>query len=288
MEYVKEIAEKQGYCFNVEKGSLGSRNIVIGDPEKAKVLFTAHYDTCAVLPFPNFITPKNFLIYLLYQIAIVIPVLLADGIVGFAFGLLGAHYPSLPVGELAFISTYVILFGFLILIAAGPSNKHTANDNTSGVTLLLDIMASLPEASRDKVSFVFFDLEEAGLIGSSSYASKHKDQAKNKLLINFDCVSDGKHILFALNKNADGFADLLKECYPSDENFTVEVVQKGVFYPSDQAVFKKGIGVAALKKAKRTGVLYMDRIHTKKDTVYQEENIEFLKNGSVRLAEKIA
>ena len=29
-------------------------NIVIGDIKSAKVIFTAHYDTCAVLPFPNF------------------------------------------------------------------------------------------------------------------------------------------------------------------------------------------------------------------------------------------
>ena len=42
------------------------RNLVLGDPENADVVFTAHYDTCARLPFPNFITPKNLLIYLLY------------------------------------------------------------------------------------------------------------------------------------------------------------------------------------------------------------------------------
>ena len=50
-----------------EKKGMKSRNIVLGDPDKAKVICTAHYDTCAVLPFPNFITPKNFLVYLLYQ-----------------------------------------------------------------------------------------------------------------------------------------------------------------------------------------------------------------------------
>ena len=40
------------------------RNLVLGDPENADVVFTAHYDTCARLPFPNFITPNNLLIYL--------------------------------------------------------------------------------------------------------------------------------------------------------------------------------------------------------------------------------
>ena len=27
----------------------------------------------------------------------------------------------------------------------------------------------------------------------------------------------------------------------------------------------------------------MDRIHTKKDVIYREENIEFLKNGAIEL-----
>ena len=44
-----------------------------------------------------------------------------------------------------------------------------------------------------------------------------------------------------------------------------------------------GVGVAALKRSKRFGILYMDRIHTKTDTVYREENIEFLKNGAITL-----
>ena len=52
------LARENGYSAHEEKGSLGAVNLVIGNPETAKVVFTAHYDTCAVLPFPNFITPK--------------------------------------------------------------------------------------------------------------------------------------------------------------------------------------------------------------------------------------
>ena len=63
--YVSEYAESLGYEHKLEKGSFGARNIVVGDPEKAKEVYTAHYDTCPVLPFPNFITPKNIGIYIL-------------------------------------------------------------------------------------------------------------------------------------------------------------------------------------------------------------------------------
>ena len=66
---------RYGYDFKVEKGAFGARNIVIGDPEAAKVLYTAHYDTCARMPFPNFITPKCLPIYLLYQILLTVVLL---------------------------------------------------------------------------------------------------------------------------------------------------------------------------------------------------------------------
>ena len=68
ISYVKEELKDSKYDISIEKGYFGSRNIVIGDVSKAKVLFTAHYDTCAVLPVPNFITPTNIFIYVLYQI----------------------------------------------------------------------------------------------------------------------------------------------------------------------------------------------------------------------------
>ena len=54
IDKVQEIINDKGLDVTIEKGSFGVRNIVVGDINKAKVVFTAHYDTCAVLPFPNF------------------------------------------------------------------------------------------------------------------------------------------------------------------------------------------------------------------------------------------
>ena len=48
-----------------------------------------------------------------------------------------------------------------------------------------------------------------------------------------------------------------------------------------------GVGVAALKKSKKLGVLYMDKIHTKKDLIYEQDNIDFLVKGSIRLIDSI-
>ena len=283
VQYVQSTAAKLGYQSRIEKGYFGARNIVVGDPDTAKVIYTAHYDTCAVMPFPNFITPKCIWLFLLYQIAVgilmvAIPSVLVTGIF-FGLAACGIEADALLLYDLWLILILAVCW----LIMAGPANKHTANDNTSGVTTLLDTMTALPEELRGEVAFVFFDLEEMGLFGSAGFASKHKKVTKNTLVVNFDCVSDGNNILFVLRKGATLYTDAIKIAFPSTDTFAAEVVSKGAIYPSDQANFACGVGVAALKKTKG-GLLYMDRIHTGRDTVYMEENIAYLTEGAVRLA----
>lgn len=276
IEWVKGMALDKGWAFNVEKGSFGTRNIVIGDVDKAKIVFTAHYDTCAVLPFPNFITPKNFLVYLIYQIFICLVIFVPMWILQFiGFVLLPDYF------EIVNLLSSGVLLLFVYLIMFGPANKHTANDNTSGVATILGLLNEFK--STDDVALVLFDFEEIGLVGSSSFASKHKAVMKDKILINFDCVSDGRYMLFVLNKKTSYLVGDFKESFVSNKDIDVEIVTKGVFYPSDQACFKKGIGVCALKKNKIFKSGYMDRIHTIKDTVFRKENIEFLVDGSRKL-----
>jgi hypothetical protein len=290
-EYVKGVAEKSGYDFNVEKCAFGAKNLVVGDPENAKVLYTAHYDTAPVLPFPNFITPKNISIYILFNFCVILGIFAVAIVFGFLAGvILGLTFEVLTLPEQTEDLLFDIIFeliyiaGFALMLF-GPANKHTVNDNTSGVITLLEIMQALPEEKKANAAFIFFDFEEQGLFGSSGYRSKHKKMTKDKLLINFDCVSDGKNILLVVKKKAKDRVKLLESAFSADENVTVEIATKGVFYPSDQSNFPCGVGVAALKKTKKRGVLYLDRIHTKRDVIFREENIEFLTSSSVKLVE---
>lgn len=286
--YMQQTAERYGYDLKVEKGSFGARNIVIGDVDHAKVLFTAHYDTCTRLPFPNLITPKSLFFYLLYQLLIVGVFLAFAFLIGFLAGLIPTFLPineEIAYTVASFLPT-VFYIAFLFLFFGGPANKHTANDNTSGVTTVLDVMRQLPEDQKSKVAFVLFDLEEAGLFGSSSFASKHKDVKANTLVINFDCVSDGDTILFALKKSTKKYAGLFEKAFVSTPDITVDITSNA-FYPSDNAAFSGGIGVAALKTSKLFRTLYMDRIHTNKDVVYREENIRFLTNGAIKLSQML-
>lgn len=253
------------------------RNLIIGDIDAAQVVLTAHYDTCAQLLFPNFITPKNPLLSILYSLVIVIPLFIAVFLSSFLLSFFSA-----PM-QIHYLASLIIYVGFMVLLLAGPPNKHTANDNTSGVITLCELLGALDQTQRSKVAFVFFDHEETGLIGSSFFRSKYKKQMSDKLLINFDCVSDGNHFLVCASKAARAqYGDLLKQSFtPSEEKSILFSNLESTYYPSDQAGFKMGVAIAALKHKKFLGY-YMDRIHTSADTVFDRSNITFLCNCILR------
>lgn len=281
--------EVAGWTVTVEHSALdplAGYNVVVGDLEQAKVLYTAHYDTQAVLPIPNFITPRNLLFYVFYQILLVIPLFLVMALVE---GIIFAFAPGTVALWLAPLTCLSICIFFIWWILDGPANQHTANDNTSGVITLVETALTLPTELRDKVCFVFFDNEEKGMFGSTGFASKHKAVKKNTLVINFDCVGDGDFIQFfprrGLKKEAATLETIETAFLPAG-NKEVQVVRGFGFYPSDNANFKKGAGVCALKHKKPFGY-YMDRIHTVKDTVCMEENIALLRDGCLRLAKEL-
>lgn len=281
-QWLTPILEQNGWAVREEKGSFGARNLVIGDPDTAKVIYTAHYDTCVRLPFPNFITPKSIPIYVLYQILLTIVILVA----GFAASFLAAVAAGLIHPGLTRAGYYVGLYGVLVLLLAGPANPHNANDNTSGVTAVVELALSMPPQLRETCAFILFDLEESGLYGSSGFAKKHKRVKKDTLLVNMDCVSDGETMLFCFRKDSRKETDRFRAAFIQDSRIRPEFLTKGYVYPSDQIHFNLGVGVSAMRSTKR-GLLYMNRIHTPRDTVYREENIAWLVEGCIRLAGEI-
>ena len=160
------------------------------------MVFTAHYDTCAVMPVPNFITPKNIAFYLVYQLIICVPIFAVMAILNAVLSFITTDF------FVHYILSLVVMFAMLYLLIAGPANKHTANDNTSGVITLCEIWSKLTDEQKQDVALVFFDNEEIGLVGSSIFKKQYGKIMENKLLINFDCVSDGDNILFSVSKTA--------------------------------------------------------------------------------------
>lgn len=285
-EYLRPLLRRRGYAPETaqEKGMGRSRNIVVGDPETAKLIFTAHYDTCAVLPIPNFITPRNLLWYGLYQALLVLLVLALCVAAEVAVLML---WPDASLAA-ALGAVYLMLAFCLWWMLDGKANRHTANDNTSGVAVLTEILLALPEELRGGVCCIYFDNEEKGLLGSRALAKRCKCAQKRALVVNFDCVSDGGSLQFfpskAVKKEPETLA-LLEECFAASGDKTSEVVRSFGLYPSDQACFARGVGVCALKRSKIFG-WYMDRIHTGRDRMFDERNIDLLREGALRFAQE--
>ena len=110
IEYIKARLATAGYEYgkdiNVEekgKGLFYSRNIVVGKPETAKILIGAHYDTCAAMPVPNFITPCNFGIYLVWQLLLTLLLCVPVGLLG------GVLNVVLDQPDLSFLIAYFLL-----------------------------------------------------------------------------------------------------------------------------------------------------------------------------------
>ncbi len=247
-------------------GLFKSRNIIVGDLNEAKYILTAHYDTAPVLPFPNICFPKNWIVYFGYTLLLCFIYFIILCVVDFILYLLNLSYLS---GYLSLISIAFIYYWMYF----GKANKHTANDNTSGVITLLEAMDN--PIIKEKCCFVFFDHEEIGLIGSSEFNKKYKSLLKDKIVFNFDCVSDGDYIMLVVSKALKKNMNELKEVFiDSDGKSFIITKSSTTFYPSDQMNFKKSIGFAALNR--NIFGYYLDKIHTSKDTVFDYKNIEII------------
>ena len=264
-------------------GLFKSRNLIVGDPDNCDYILSAHYDTAPVLPFPNFIAPRNLLITILYQL-VVIMVPLSLLIAGLSFLL--SHFFSEIHPLTFFLSNLFLLFLVLGLMLIGPANKHTANDNTSGVISVIETILAVSSAKRERICFVLFDLEEAGLLGSAAFRKKHNSSMKTTPLINLDCVSDGDHLLVVLNRKASQLPEFKQRLMDSFQAHVQEMPDKilrfekaeRIFYPSDQMGFPLSAAIAVFKKKPLIGY-YIDRLHTRHDVIFDEHNIQIISSA---------
>ena len=250
-------------------GLIKSRNLIVGDIKNAKIILAAHYDTCARMIVPNFITPKNPILAIAYSFVILIPMMILVMGMNMLFGLITDDF------TIHYLISVAAFFALMYVMVAGPANKHTANDNTSGVIMLCEMLQTLSPEELQKTAIVFFDNEEIGLVGSTGFRKLHKADMTNKLLINFDCISDGDNILVAVSKSArKNYNTTINEAFVIESQKKILLTEsEKTYYPSDQAGYPNHIAIAALRKNKILGY-YMDRIHTDKDTVFDESNID--------------
>lgn len=278
-----EMLEGFGWGVHTQQagGLVQSCNLIAGDVAKARVIFTAHYDTPARMPVPNFMAPRNLALTLLYQLALGLLLLAVPFAIAFGLLLLTGWF-------WLFISVYLLLVVLAMwLLLAGPANPSNANDNTSGVLSLCEIAAAMPPELQAHTALVFFDNEEKGLLGSYAFMKQY-GTLTGKLLVNFDCVGVGDTLLLvpgAKLRKSEKAAALLRQSFGGGEKLRVLVDGKPTtMYPSDQMWFGTGVGVAALRQSPLLG-LHLSRLHTARDTVLEQQNILDVCAGAQRLAE---
>lgn len=277
---VIEYAQEQGYTACVEEKKKDVRNIVIGDLSSAKYMITAHYDTPASIGLPNFIVPNNPVLFVGIQL------LLVAFLVAFAVGVGFLAYWICENDSISYLVGYFAYLILFLLMIKGPANRNNANDNTSGIVTLLEILSALPNDLRDSVCFVLFDMEEGGLIGSSIFRKTHKSVTESLVVLNLDCVGDGDIIQLTpvkkARKNPELLDSLAKVCGRVG-NKELRLREKG-FYggSSDHKNFPLGVAIMSFHYKKGIG-LYCGRIHTWRDTVLDKTNVDVLRDALISL-----
>lgn len=284
-DYIVQSLAKKGIEARVETTKDGkNNNIVIGDPTKAKAVFTAHYDTPARSIFPNIMIPKNKLIFYAYQFVPVLFLVAVSLLVGYLVGNL-----ILKSYEAFYISFMVAYYGLFFGIMRGFTNKFNYNDNTSGVATVLSVIDGLSADELQNFAFILFDNEEKGKKGSAAYYKDHADDMKGRFLVNFDCVGNGNNVIFIAQKDAVNSSEyeLLKKSFAEKDGFLLDFCSyKEGQSNSDHKNFPKGVACVACKKT-NNGLLYTPNIHTSRDIVASNENIDFITENTLSFIRKI-
>ena len=267
-----EVAE-MGYTAHIEQNDRGrQQNVVVGDPEHAAVTFTAHYDTPATILLPDLQIPRNYAVYLLWQIVTIGGMLLLSLILGAVIGLLTQN------GDLMILTFFGAFVTLMWLQLSGVANRNNVNDNTSGVATLLETMQRIPEENRDQAAFIFFDNMEKGRKGSKAYAHDHLEMQHTRFVVNVDSVGVGDTFVVAapsLAVQLPQYAKLekcLMACPDRTARFHSSVTTR---MNSDFRSFKCGVGVMACKQVSGVG-LYLGDLHTSRDEAADQGNLTAL------------
>jgi len=262
-DFIVTELEKDGIKAHIQSGNNGGipvHNIVIGEADTAEYLITAHYDTPNTSLFPIIMFADSFILSLISQLAVVIPILIISAFAAAAT----VRYNLNPL-----LYTFV-LYGLLFLSMFAFTNKNNFNDNTSGVVTVLEILYSLTDEERKKCAFVLFDNEEKGLLGSAYLYKKLKN--KQVTVLNIDCIGDGDEIRIFCKDKAYNTAESISKLSEGKKVSVVKRSLKNILYMSDDHNFPKGICFAAFRTSPFGK--YISRIHTNRDIILNEENVK--------------
>lgn len=250
-------------------------NIVLGDTEKAGMIFCAHYDTPRRSLFPNLMLPANRVLHFLYMIATLLPLLAAAIGFGFWIGTLASRGAGITARLSVLLGFLTVYYGLYFLIFMGPANKTNCNDNTSGTAAVLELARRM--GTDGPYAFVLFDNEEKGKKGSKAFAKDHPEIKEGTPVINLDCVGNGGTFLVSVSGEMSKMPlyEAMRSAFEKNGTPARFYVGKQASMNSDHKSFHVSAGICACKTA-RGRIFYTPDIHTFRDTTAKTENIDAL------------
>ncbi len=276
ISFLEEELQKMGYTPRVEEtGRVKSRNIVVGNPEKAAVVLCAHYDTPARKWFGNLQIPVNVPVYLGYQLLNMLILLIPSLILYLlAWQVLG------KTAVWIFLLSYLAL---LLMETMGVGNQQNRNQS-SGLTALMEIAFLLPEKARTHVAFVFFDRGEMFTLGAKNYAKEHLQVQYTRLILQLDALGYGRELLLISRKGAQkctGYQRVVRTLKKT-ECMNFHVSGNGLsICPGDYKCFQCGMILMACTHRPIAG-LCIPYLQTSKDTQTDEKQVESIVKSVVQ------
>lgn len=238
-EFIEHLTNKYECTFQQNKsGSI--RNVVIGDINTAKVIYTTNYDTPKFTQTNSSPFSENKLLFGLNVSTKVFIILFILFIPFYIYTMRGNY------------SMYTWMIGFVpLLIISDHQAKYITN--TSGVVALIELIDRMSEEEKKNCAFVFFDCKEYYRTGSKAFYKEYKEQLENKFVINLDGVGYGENILLTYKKENQEEIEKLNHYFDNSDDFNLIKKEKFRRYYSDHLSFKKSVCVSTASHMKFFG-----------------------------------
>ena len=173
--------------------------------------------------------------------------------------------------------------GLLLWQTIGSGNRNNRNQS-SGLAVLLEVMAALPESARRHTAFVFFDRGEEFTLGAKAYGKEHLQVQYTRLILQLDALGLGKELVLIPKKPArkcTGYQRLVR-ILEGTEGMHLEVAGAGMqICPGDYKCFQCGMILLSCVRRPLIG-LCIPNLHTRRDTEVDEKQLEAIGNTLIR------
>lgn len=152
-----------------------------------------------------------------------------------------------------------------------------SKDNTAGVIVLTELLATLNAAPQSKTIFLFYQKN-----------MPYFNRSQEKLLIDLNCAPTGNHIMVSANKAArTQWGNLIKKAFLPTEQTSIlfRNAEKNRLHPKHKD-FCHTVAITTLKRKKLFGY-YPQKIYSAKDTLFDRSNITLICNGILHLLKHI-